>query len=471
MSSYDASGDYWRLTKKGELVDDGSGWLRDENGNYIGKHGERISESDFEKMSEREKNEKVVGAQNVEEGLNKILNSVGLGLDNAAYFLKGSGWAISNKDYNPNKTTTWQWKGNEGKTIMFGEGFYEALSSGKMLSGETASLMNASMAVRSEICRMEMELSSNGAPEEVRQYIEEVKKNFGSLSEIGGYKNAGEMLDRLRLGLSEMKRNGYGMNSHIMLQFTDRVFRGGQNTGSLGLSRALQVYHAAEGDATTGGVAVPELKPYQVMGMGSAAEYGMRMTIVDIAETMTGKYLDIDYGRVRGDKTPGSQLYAAYGMKRQYGSAATGYYEGGWHNTPTPMLDCVGYVNAVYHAAGLLNNDDVTNEVGLYPRRIPEWEHPAVRALYGGNYQKYTADVTGGKIAEIVSGLSGGGVKNSYFDSRFLPVTAPLPGDLIVMGSAICQQICHLFMHPFYELFSWSHWMDLSTQPAEPSTF
>ncbi len=38
-------------------------------------------------------------------------------------------------------------------------------------------------------------------------------------------------------------------------------------------------------------------------------------------------------------------------------------------------------------------------------------------------------------------------------------------------GTAICQQICHLFMHPFYELFSWSHWMDLSTQPAEPSTF
>ena len=37
--------------------------------------------------------------------------------------------------------------------------------------------------------------------------------------------------------------------------------------------------------------------------------------------------------------------------------------------------------------------------------------------------------------------------------------------------NAICQQICHLFMHPFYELFSWSHWMDLSTQPAEPSTF
>ncbi|HOK00084.1 MAG TPA: hypothetical protein PLW34_11050 [Termitinemataceae bacterium] len=34
-----------------------------------------------------------------------------------------------------------------------------------------------------------------------------------------------------------------------------------------------------------------------------------------------------------------------------------------------------------------------------------------------------------------MSGLSGGGVKNTYFDSRFLPVTAPLPGDLIVMGS------------------------------------
>jgi hypothetical protein len=436
VSGYSSAEDYWKLTKKGELVDDGSGWLRDESGDYIGKDGKRISKSDFEKMSESEKSEKVVGAKHIEAGLNKILNSVGLGLDNAAYFLKGSGWTISNANYNPNNTATWYWKGNEGKTISFGKDFYEALSNGKTLATDTASLMNASMAVRSEICRMEVELGlSSSAPEEVKKYIEAVKNNFGSLSEIGGYSNAGQMLETLRLGLSAMKTNGFEMNDHIMLQFTDRVFRGGQNTGTLGLSKALQVYHATEGDARTGFLGILGAKTYQAMGMGSATEYGVRMTILDIAETMTGRYLDIDYGRVTGDNTPGSQLYSAFGMNRAYGTAATGYYEGSWKDNASPMLDCVGYVNAVYHAAGLLNSDDVTNEIYRYQRRTPEWEHPAVKALYNNNYEVYSAAVASGNIGSMVYNLGGGGVKNTYFDSRFLPTSTPLPGDLITMGS------------------------------------
>src|SRR5690606_24945763 len=37
--AYDSSKDYWKLTNDGKLVNDGSGWLRDENGKYISTDG------------------------------------------------------------------------------------------------------------------------------------------------------------------------------------------------------------------------------------------------------------------------------------------------------------------------------------------------------------------------------------------------------------------------------------------------
>lgn len=44
--NYDASADYWKLMKNGDLVDDDDGWLRDENGNLIlDNDGNKIGDS------------------------------------------------------------------------------------------------------------------------------------------------------------------------------------------------------------------------------------------------------------------------------------------------------------------------------------------------------------------------------------------------------------------------------------------
>ena len=44
--NYDASADYWKLMKNGDLVDDDDGWLRDENGNFIlDNDGNKIGDS------------------------------------------------------------------------------------------------------------------------------------------------------------------------------------------------------------------------------------------------------------------------------------------------------------------------------------------------------------------------------------------------------------------------------------------
>lgn len=40
-ANYDSSADYWKMTWGGQLVSDGSGWLKDENGMYISRDGAR----------------------------------------------------------------------------------------------------------------------------------------------------------------------------------------------------------------------------------------------------------------------------------------------------------------------------------------------------------------------------------------------------------------------------------------------
>ncbi|AHC14397.1 M23 family metallopeptidase [Salinispira pacifica] len=55
-ANYDSSKDYWKLTAEGELINDGDGWLRDENGDLV-----------------RNENGDPIGANGVETGLLNIL--------------------------------------------------------------------------------------------------------------------------------------------------------------------------------------------------------------------------------------------------------------------------------------------------------------------------------------------------------------------------------------------------------------
>ena len=62
--AYDSSGDYWKLTHGGQLVNDRQGWLKDENGKYIGIDGKPMDEPI---------EGKTLGARGIETGLLNLL--------------------------------------------------------------------------------------------------------------------------------------------------------------------------------------------------------------------------------------------------------------------------------------------------------------------------------------------------------------------------------------------------------------
>jgi murein DD-endopeptidase MepM/ murein hydrolase activator NlpD len=70
--AYDSSADLWKLTEDGRLLNDGSGWLKDENGMYINKDGSRSWEITGQTL----------GAGGIETGLLNILFG---GTGNKAY--------------------------------------------------------------------------------------------------------------------------------------------------------------------------------------------------------------------------------------------------------------------------------------------------------------------------------------------------------------------------------------------------
>jgi hypothetical protein len=63
LYSYDSSADYWRMQYNGTLVNDGEGWLRDEEGNYINSDGTRT----------KELTNKTIGDWNIKKGLLNIM--------------------------------------------------------------------------------------------------------------------------------------------------------------------------------------------------------------------------------------------------------------------------------------------------------------------------------------------------------------------------------------------------------------
>jgi murein DD-endopeptidase MepM/ murein hydrolase activator NlpD len=97
--TYDSSVDYWKLKRNGDLINDGDGWLKDENGRYIlDNQGNRV------------------GAKGIETGLTKIL---GLDPSNAAdvsrvqQLMMDSGMVHSNAG----NAAAWMWGGSANAPI------------------------------------------------------------------------------------------------------------------------------------------------------------------------------------------------------------------------------------------------------------------------------------------------------------------------------------------------------------------
>lgn len=65
LSNYASSEDFWKLTWGGQIVNDGQGYLKDDNGNYINSDGTRT----------KEKTSKTLGAEGLETGLLNIINN------------------------------------------------------------------------------------------------------------------------------------------------------------------------------------------------------------------------------------------------------------------------------------------------------------------------------------------------------------------------------------------------------------
>ena len=264
----------------------------------------------------------------------------------------------------------------------------------------------------------------------------ETFSNFtaGVLSE-GVYDDAFALLGDLREALKDSKDFAAGsILSHDMLQYTTNVFRG--SNGMNGLSGALFLANLASED---------------VVRAGNASGY----LINDVARTYEGDYLNINYdktGALVGDNT-GSQYYMNFHRNALgYGQAITGYFDGGWVNSPTstPSLDCIGYVNTVLYASGALKAGQALNasvqgnkvEVGIWSREYTSAYASRLnnesgmvangigRAFLYGGWPQMVAD------KKQANGYAGG-VLLAYGDDRKTWSDAPQVGDLVFMQGHI----------------------------------
>ena len=128
VGKYDSSADYWKLMANGDMVEDGDGWLKDQNGNLI-----------------KDENGNPIGAEGIETGLLNILNG---GTSNAAYssfsdeqilaaqqLMMDAGFASSEEENF--KDRMWN-AGNDEKTIKADstlEGFGSTVATNVFMNG------------------------------------------------------------------------------------------------------------------------------------------------------------------------------------------------------------------------------------------------------------------------------------------------------------------------------------------------
>ena len=104
LGKFDSSADLWKLMGNGDLVEDGDGWLRDQNGNYkLDKNGNKI------------------GAEGIETGLLNILNGGTSGVayseftDEQILAAQGLMTRAGFRPFGGNSPRTYMWtKGNDG---------------------------------------------------------------------------------------------------------------------------------------------------------------------------------------------------------------------------------------------------------------------------------------------------------------------------------------------------------------------
>jgi murein DD-endopeptidase MepM/ murein hydrolase activator NlpD len=106
LDGYDSSGDYWRVTSDGRLINDGQGYLKDEDGYYVYQDGSRGKDES-----------KAIGAGGIETGLLNILfgGTSGRSYDDfnnfqvaiAQSLMIGAGMKIMNEDEKDYRKLQW----------------------------------------------------------------------------------------------------------------------------------------------------------------------------------------------------------------------------------------------------------------------------------------------------------------------------------------------------------------------------
>jgi len=171
LSSYDASGDYWKLTADGGLEYDGEGYLRGVNGEYI-----------------RDKDGNKIGADGIEGGLIAIMQKAGVNLNSeqAAQMLAEAGFQHSNPD--SEDTSTWMWNitGEDGQQVNMGAVLSAAAFGEDSTYGTIATALQTGLNNRF----VDWQTSWNGATDAQRAYFNRYSEN--SYQELFAYYNAND---------------------------------------------------------------------------------------------------------------------------------------------------------------------------------------------------------------------------------------------------------------------------------------
>jgi hypothetical protein len=202
-------------------------------------------------------------------------------------------------------------------------------------------LENAKNTLRNEIKIAFSQLEGSGWEQSrAAVFALEMSRAFSGVSNATSAK---EMLEGFRTGLTQLKNNSQEDGRfHPLVLLTNQVFRG--ENGEMGLAEALRAQYQAEGNE--------EARGY---------------TIQDVALTFQDQYLHMIYGLENETeakvKLQFAKNYGGTGADH-YGEHITGGFmtqEDGFSywtefSYQNPGVDCIGYVNLVYHTAGEIDD-------------------------------------------------------------------------------------------------------------------
>lgn len=256
QASYDDSSDFLKLMEDGSLIDDGDGWLKDSNDNYIlDENGERI------------------GAATKQSGLQNIL---GISSGQAVAMMQDAGFALGGDG------VWWNLDENLGRSITLDNDLYASIYDENLSQHNTLNIYNS--LVESEI----MDLSS-----EYKDYMSNIA-DIMIANDISATDNVTDLISQLRrpenrfIGYDEYKQNNFISNVANILVMNEDVVGDARISAAFGLGmlRGKPRNHSGIDYDIPEGTPISPYMDGSVLGIGETSYGGNTLTLQHRVEFM-----------------------------------------------------------------------------------------------------------------------------------------------------------------------------------------